>query len=110
VTPSRRRLVALSVALAPGRAVDLLGRLGSAHADRAEALAEAAPLAEAPRRARLAALATALAGEPAARGAGLHPLLARLARERTARGEPPAGPRTGDRMPDSLAVPGARNP
>jgi hypothetical protein len=60
VTPARRRLLTLAVALAPDRALALLGRLGDP--DVQEVLAEAALLAAATRRARLGALAATLAG------------------------------------------------
>ena len=79
---ARQRLVALAVALAPGRAAALLSRLGPP--DGGPSVALATSLAGAPRRARLMALASALAsatgGEPP-RSPGLHPLLDRLRRE-----------------------------
>ena len=96
MSPEDRRLLALAAALLPARAAALLGRLrGGEPLGR-----EVARLAAAPRRARLAALATALAGPTAAR-TGLraaplapHPLLARLAEEARwrATGQPGARP------------------
>jgi hypothetical protein len=79
-----QRLVALAVTLAPARAVRLLGRLGDP--GEGEAVRQAQALAGAPRRARLAALASSL---PDQRGGPLpagslpsHPLLRRLELER----------------------------
>jgi len=79
-----RRLVALAAALAPSRAAALVGRLAG---DVASLRGEALALASTPRRARLAALAAALATGPrpatpmGATGPVGHPLLARLRQE-----------------------------
>ncbi len=89
MTERLRRLVALAVTLAPGRAIRLVGRLHEPGAG--EALRLAGALAGAPRRARLTALAASLpgAGLPAPASATplpSHPLLRRLEQER--RGHP----------------------
>jgi hypothetical protein len=86
-----RRLVALAAVLAPERAERLLRRLGGPGGGEAVRLADA--LARAPRRARLAALASSLPGEgsataPRAGPLPSHPLLRRLELER--RGRPVA--------------------
>lgn len=88
---SRLRLVALAATLAPERAARLLRRLGDPGGW--EAVRLAAALAMAPRRARLAALASSLPGEgsataPLAGPLSSHPLLRRLELER--RGRPVA--------------------
>jgi hypothetical protein len=88
VTGRLRRLVALAVTLAPARAVCLLGRLHEPGAG--EALLEAGALAEAPRRARLAALATSLQVAEAEDPVSIaplppHPLLRRVELERRGR-------------------------
>jgi hypothetical protein len=111
VTPARRRLVALAAVLAPRRALDLLAHLED---DREAAVALAARLAVAPRHARLAALAASLpgpaTGSEARREAGLHPLLARLAREprRTVLAAPPSAATPGHPRPLAPAPAEAR--
>ncbi len=79
-----RRLVALAATLAPARSARLLRRLGDPGGEEAVRLAEA--LATAPRRARLAALASSLPCEgpataPRAGPLPSHPLLRRIERE-----------------------------
>ena len=105
MTERLRRLVALAVTLAPARATLLLSRLEEPGA--AEALPLASALAGAPRRARLAALATSLqATEPMAPASATrlpsHPLLRRLALEARAR---PVAERT---LVRAAAVPAGR--
>jgi hypothetical protein len=101
------RVVALAAALAPERAGRLLQRLEAPGAG--EARARVTLLASAPRRARLAALAAALAGCAGPLPPHRHPLLDRLALEaaelgpsaprtevrRAVDGEPGRGPRNG---------------
>jgi hypothetical protein len=81
VTERLRRLVALAVTLAPVRSARLLGRLGDPGTE--EAVRLAGSLAAAPRRTRLAALASSLGGTGTATGPlPSHPLLRRLEVER----------------------------
>ncbi len=91
MTEALHRLVALAAVLAPARAVRLLGRLQDP--EGAEAVRRVGALALAPRRARLAALASALPGAgsasptlPASPGTlPDHPLARRLEVERRSR-------------------------
>ena len=94
MTGRQARLVALAVTLAPTRATRLLERLSEEGAE--EARRHGAALAIAPRRARLGALAAALAAAPTEGGTPTgplpdHPLLRRLELERRGR---PAAART----------------
>ena len=103
MTADLLRLVALAATLVPSRAARLLGRLevpGGSVATR-----HAGSLAEAPRRARLAALAAALPDVAAPdHHAPPHPLLRRLERERWER---PAAERT---LVRDAAPPARRSP